>query len=330
MKSIIYNPFTPIPKSEKSHIRGWSMMWAQRLNAEIADKHTNLLDFDNIYIDHGVNFSGALNLFGGFNEDIVANCYNLMEAVENGSKLFSLDWNINTCDYITQIEKRIGAKTTSSAVDENFLVRFAETLALAKTLEMEKLPLEKWIIGDSHTLAFSMPDQSITRLNGKTLYSAMEKEGFNNFIRGSLKPKNLKEITLCLGSIDIRFHCLRLNQFTAKQFADRYANQVMLLQDNLGIPIKVCAPVPIEHEKRRLPKTGQYQGQNFYGDRWQRLKYTLDFIEYLDHYCLDFEMVMPPKEWYLMDGQKYAEEIMELSSSVHIAPKNYRSILNWN
>ena len=30
-----------------------------------------------------------------------------------------------------------------------------------------------------------------------------------------------------------------------------------------------------------------------------------------------------------MDGEQYANEIMELSSSVHIAPKKYRSIINW-
>jgi len=328
IKSIIYNPFTPIPKSEKSHIRGWAMMWAQRLNANIAEKDTNLLDYDHIYIDHGVNFSGSLNLFGGFNDDIVANCYNLMEAVDNGAKLYSLDHNIHECRYIEQIEKRIGANTTSSAVDEDFLINFAETLSLAKVMTMDKLPLEKWIIGDSHTLAFSTQDQAITRLNGQTLYGAMEK-GINSFIRSNPKPQNLKEITLCLGSIDIRFHCLRTNKFTAKEFADRYANLVILLQDRLKIPVKVCAPVPIEHELRRLPKTGQYEGQNFYGDRQERLKYTLDFIERLDSYCLDFETVMPPKEWYSMPGNQYAQEIMELSSSVHIAPKNYRSILNW-
>ena len=87
----------------------------------------------------------------------------------------------------------------------------------------------------------------------------------------------MKEITLCLGSIDIRFHLLRLKTFTAKEFADLYARQIINFQRLTNIPIKVCAPVPIEHELRKLPKTGQFEGQNFYGARWERLKFTFDF-----------------------------------------------------
>jgi hypothetical protein len=329
-KSIIFNPFTPIPKSEKSHIRGWAMMWAQRLDADIATKETDLLDYENIYIDHGVNFHGSLNLFGGFNDDIVSNCYNLMHAVDNEAKLFSLDWKIKDCNYISQIEKRIGAKTTSEMVDFNFLERFENILNKAKYLPMESLNLDKWIIGDSHTLAFSTKDQVITRLNGQTLYNAIYKKGLDSFLHYQNKPKKIKEITLCLGSIDIRFHLLRLKTFTAKEFADLYAKEIIKWQNFYNIPIKVCAPVPIEHELRKLPKTGQFEGQNFYGARWERLKFTFDFIKYLSDYCFDFDLIQPPKEWYTMPGDEYAREIMELHSSVHIAPKYYRSIYNWN
>jgi hypothetical protein len=55
MKSVIFNPFTPIPKSDKSHVKGWSIVWSQRLNADIATKDIDLMNYDHIYIDHGVN-----------------------------------------------------------------------------------------------------------------------------------------------------------------------------------------------------------------------------------------------------------------------------------
>lgn len=329
-KSIIYNPFTPIPKSEKSHIRGWAMMWAQRLDSDIATKETDLLDYENIYIDHGVNFHGSLNLFGGFNDDIVSNCYNLIDAIDNGAKLFSLDWKIKDCNYISQIEKRIGSKTTSEMVDFDFLEKFEKILNKAKYLPMDALNLDKLIIGDSHTLAFSTPDQIIARINGQTLYNAIFKKGLYDFLKNHFNWSNIKEITLCLGSIDIRFHLLRLKTFTAKEFADLYSKEIISYQNYYSIPIKVCAPVPIEHELRKLPKTGQFEGQNFYGARSERLKFTLDFIKYLSDYCFDFDIIEPPKEWYTMPGDEYAKEIMELSSSVHIAPKYYRSIYNWN
>ena len=52
---MIINPFSPIPKSDKSHTRGWSIIWSQRLNCDIGDKNTIYKDCETLYIDHGVN-----------------------------------------------------------------------------------------------------------------------------------------------------------------------------------------------------------------------------------------------------------------------------------
>ena len=262
MKSIIFNPFTPIPKSNKSHVKGWSIVWSQRLNADIATKDIDLLDYEKIYIDHGVNFSGSLNLFGGFNDEVVSRFYNLNDALNNGTKLFSLDRNIHLCHYPDQIIKRIGAKTTSEIVDIDFVTTCSEKLALAKTMLMSDLNLSKSIIGDSHTSAFSIKDQEIYRFNVKTLYRTL-RNGLYDFIKQNIKKK-YKEITICLGSIDIRFHCLKPGRWTAKEFVDKYAKQVLYCQDKLKIKFSVCAPVPIEFEGRKIPGTGQHKGNNFY------------------------------------------------------------------
>lgn len=327
MKSIIFNPFTPIPKSNKSHVKGWSIIWSQRLNADIATKDTDLLNYEKIYIDHGVNFSGSLNLFGGFNEEVVNRVFNLFDALDNGSKLYSLDQSIIDCDYINQIKKRIGAKTTSQMVDIEFVQKCKNHFDSAKTILMSDLNLTKAIIGDSHTAAFSIKDQAIYRFNGKTLYSSL-RDGLYDFIKVNTKNK-YEEITISLGSIDIRFHCLKHGRWTAKEFADKYAKQVIYCQDKLKTKFVVCSPVPVEFEGRKIPGTGQHKGNNFYGSRQQRLDYTLKFIDRLSDYFLDFDLISPPKEWYEMDGEKYAKEIMELSSSVHIAPTHYRSTINW-
>lgn len=332
MKSVIVNPFTPIPKSDKSHVRGWAMVWAQRLGADIATKDTDLSGYEKIYIDHGVNFSGAMNLFGGFTDDIVDRFNSMIESVNKSAKLYSLDWHIHDCNYVDQIEKRICAKTTSERVDFDFLVDVEELLSQAKKLTMGSLDLPGMILGDSHSVAYSNQNQMIKRINGQTLYSAM-KQGLYEWILNnsvSFETTNLEVIELCLGSIDIRFHALQQDRWSAKEFAQKYAQQVISAQDEMSIQINVCAPVPIEFEERRIPKTGQYKGVNFNGSRQERLDYTLRFIEELDNYCCDFDLIMPPKEWYEMDGEQYAKDIMELSSSVHIAPRNYRSTLGWS
>lgn len=330
MKYAILNPFTPIPKSLKSHVRGWSIVWAQRLSlhdnciVDILSKFTgeDLKAYDKIFIDHGANFSGQLNLFGGLSEDIYDNLRHL-DSVK--AQIVSLDWSINDIDYVTQMEKRLGAKTTSSSWNLDNLFDLDLMFCSMKMKTMRGLPFSKVIMGDSHCQAFSMPDQRIERRNGQTLHNALEM-GLVEYIKSNGGPSG--ELDLCLGSIDIRHHALRL-EICPKQFARRYAEEVIKAQDYFESAINVWGPVPIEHEERKIPGTGQYKGQNFYGSREERKRFTHDFITTLDGY-VDFDTYTCPLHWYLMDGKEYAEEIMEANSSVHIAPLNYRSILGWS
>jgi hypothetical protein len=50
-----------------SHTHGWALSWAENLGVPI--------NYDNdpineIYVDHGVNFGGSLNLFGGYTQEL--------------------------------------------------------------------------------------------------------------------------------------------------------------------------------------------------------------------------------------------------------------------
>lgn len=335
MKSIIVNPFTPIPKSDKSHVRGWSMLWANRLGAEIGTKEVDVRNYDTIYIDHGVNFSGSLNLFGGFNDEVANRVIQLIEAIQNGSEVISLDWSMEECNYVDQIQKRIGSKTTSDLVDFDFLDNLYNYTRGIFTRTWGSIPSDNIILGDSHSLAFMDSNQIIKRINGQLLYSALNK-GLSNFILEHLTDfydhdiSDIKTVRLCLGSIDIRHHVLKDGRMSADEFAKVYACQIIEAQNKLGIKIQACIPVPIEHEGRKIPGTGQYEGRNFLGSRQERLDYTLEFIQSLsDEAVFDFDIVYAPKPWYEMDGEIYAKEIMELASSVHIAPRNYKSILGW-
>ncbi len=328
MRSIIVNPFTPIAKSEKSHVRGWAMLWAQRLNADIANKDSSLEGYDRIYIEHGVNFSGSMNLFGGFNDEVFQQVIKLMAAAKSGAKLFSLDWDIDKCDYVAQVEKRVGAKTTASGVDIDFIMELDDVLSSVENYTMADLGLPKLILGDSHSGAFSLPEQAIGRINGQLLHSAM-RTPLLQFAKDN-GAEQYQELTFCLGSIDIRFHTLRLNLEGPEKLAEKYAQQLIEVRDKLEIPIAACAPVPIEFEGRRIPKTGQYNGVNFNGSRQERLDYTLGFTDVLDDYWADFALITPPQDWYKMDGEHYAKCIMEAGSSVHIAPINYNSIEGWS
>lgn len=334
--SVIVNPFTPIPKSDKSHTRGWAMLWAERLNADIATKDTDLSEYKNIYIDHGVNFSGSLNLFGGFTDECYEGCENLITAFNGDSKLFSLDLDITDIDYVGQIESRIGGRTTSKFVNTEFLNDLEEALNSAETWDMDKIESDHIIIGDSHSLAYSSKDSRIYYQNGSTLYSTLKlgvAETIHDRVHRGTKYRDYKTVDLCFGSIDNRFHACRLD-IDPRQVAKNYVEQCVFASKQLRTKINICTPVPIEHESRRIPKSGMYKGQPFYGTYCERTEWLNDFIDHLCDYieksdttCVN--LIGPPEEWYYMDPYDYMKEIMELGSSVHIAPKNYRSIKGW-
>lgn len=341
-EATIINPFNPIPNSDRSHVRGWAMIWEQRLNSELTNVSIGIKPkekYNFLAFDHGVNFSGGLNLFGGFTDKNAEQCQDLIDRVNNGSELYSLDWNMNWCNYIESLRARIGKNSSSNLLTQEMCDSLEEIFDKSETITMEKMfssgNSRKLIIGDSHTVAFSKETQMISKINGQLLYSALQ-EGLVNFIEKNSwslfknhNKKVLDNITLCLGSIDIRFHCVNSGRDSAKKFAQLYSSEIKKASDYFQTDFTVCAPVPVEHEDRKIPKTGQYKGNNFVGSRKERLKYTLDFINELEKNFLDFCVLKPPIEWYEMDGKKYAEKIMELNSSVHIAPKNYNSITDW-
>lgn len=322
--SVIFNPFTPIPKHPKSHVRGWSMAWADRLGADIADLNTDLTKYRTMYLDFGVNFSGAINLFGGFNDEVFDRCNNMLDAIKRGSELVLLD-SRPTNPNIS--EPRIGKASSSRRLTRRWATVFDMVINRASVISMHNLIKKSAIIGDSHTTAFASSSDAILRRNGVTLHSFISAP--LEFIR-NYNLNDYEHITMCLGSVDIRFHLVgRNDRELPKKLAQAYGEAVKKVREHHKfIPIYVCAPVPVEYEGRRIPKSGHYKGVPFNGSREARLEYTLKFRREL--YQRFDAVISPPNDWYYMDGEQYANEIMELGSSVHIAPTCYRSILKWS
>ena len=170
------------------------------------------------------------------------------------------------------------------------------------------------MVGDSHTIAFSSSTDRVYRNDGKTLFGAI-KAGLGSFLRGTT-PKG--RVSLCFGSIDIRHHLLRRDNPGIADLVAKYIEQGNELADDVWY----CAPVPVEYEDRKIPKSGFYKGTPFYGTFAERRELTDMFINEL--YKRTDKVIQPPKEWYTMDGEKYAKTYMEFGSSFHIAPPFYR------
>ena len=309
---IITNPISNIPKKEKSHTRGWAAAWSRQLGAQINHKCTaDILDHDVVYLEHGANFQGSLNLFGGATEEI----YDRINLVASCKNVISLDHD--QPNWGEQLRKRIGAKTTYPGITEDWCDHLTKRLSTIQSFKQEDVSLDNIIIGDSHTIAFADSTDRIYRYDGKTLHGAMEL-GFNELLRGS----PAKKITLCFGSVDIRHHLLR-HETDIPSLVARYVDT----GDKMSADVQYCYPVPVEFEGRRIPKSGFYKKTPFFGSFEERREVTKQFCSELEKNAPG-RCVTPPADWYTMDGEEYANTIMEHGSSFHISPPFYRTS-NW-
>lgn len=321
MGVVITNPTANIPVAPKSHTRGWSQMWADQLLARIDHKCSeNITTAEIVCIDHGVNFGGTLNLFGGANEEV----FNKFNNIMNSKLVISLD--IQMPDYGAMLKQRIGATTTYSGITEEWCDKLSSMLNNCNYIDQYKMcHANKYgiTIGDSHSTAFAAKNDRVFRTNGKTLFSVL-KSGLESELHG-VNVSN-KTVLFQFGSIDIRHHILRNNTNISSMVED-YVKQGKVIADKHNCNVQFCAPVPVEYEGRKLPKTGYYKGTPFFGTRQERYDATMEFIGALDKFS-NGNIVTVPYEWYTMDPEEYANTYMEMGGSVHIAPIFYRS-QNW-
>ena len=284
-----------------------------------------LCDFARILIDPGVNFTGTLNFFGGLTEIYFNHLVDLVEAWKRGVEIYSLEEDLSRPEIYEQFRGRIGKRTTDPRFCAAFVNDLEEMLKQCETRRYLDLNDERIMIGDSHATAFADGNQSIKKENGKLLYSIL-RDGLTEYLKVRI-TRATKEVTLCFGSIDLRFHVCRLKTDPGK-LAYKYLEAVRQAEEDLDIKIKICAPVPVEHEERKIPKTGQYRGKNFFGTREERHQATMEFFLTLMNNVDPFDLINPPISWYYLSGEAFAKKYMERGGSVHISPEKYRSN-NW-
>ena len=298
---MITGTFNKIPRKKNSHGYGWARTWAENLNVGI---NHNGDPVEILYLDHGVNFGGGLNLFGGFNDELKQRIDNFLLA----DKVYSLDMPMP--EYGNMLAKRKDVK------DKEWCTRVQDKCNQAKTLLSTDLDTDWLTIGDSHTAAFAPEGSMIIKTDGLTLNGQI-KSNFQYVLDHMAKCNNLIGVTLCFGNIDIRHHLCRLNVDPRDMWID-----LKRFGDWLPVPVEYSVPWPIEFEGRRLPKTGYYKHQPFWGTHYER-KMMLDrVIDTMD--MVEMNKVMYPTEWLKMDPEVFAKTKMESTSSVHISPEVYR------
>lgn len=319
MKTLVTSPFTHVSSNIHSHRAAQAAIYANQLEEigfdvhldRTGDIHPDINSFEEIYVYHGNDWGGSLNLFGGMKN--YGGIDNLIRYSQFKGTVYSL-W-IDHPKYTEMLEVRMKGDIHPdwAKVDWENLKRMENT---AKTVKQIR-PTHKVVAGDSHAICMYRPGWFVNSVPFKTLHGAL-KEGLQSFI-----SPNHDIAEFYFGNIDVRHHLMRQPnpEEATRDLANRYYDQL----SNLDLA-KVYAYelLPIENESRALPKTGYYKGTPFYGDWASRETVRLIFKDEMKKLCAQGNVNFI--EWvdYLMNDQGELDfEHMEKPKSVHLSRASY-------
>jgi len=185
------------------------------------------------------------------------------------------------------------------------------TISWYNTFLAHGLVSRKGVVGDSHALSVWKPGHSLDFTAGRTLHGFLKRETVEEI------NSRFDEVILYFGNIDLRFHLMRQEnpqQATADLF-NRYVEFAKQLKKATLVEL-----LPVEHESRKIPGTGLYKKQSFFGTREERMQVREIANEIINNSGL--EVIQWPSEWIDSDGTKMLD-ILEMKQSVHLRPKQY-------
>jgi hypothetical protein len=253
-------------------------------------------NYDLLYVCEGVNFvAGSFNVPGGPQKLHTEKMKAIAEF--RGELRYS-----NSLFDFNKFNQRLKVEGT-----------FPETNSISwyNTFLAHGLVSRKGVVGDSHALSVWKPGHSLDFTAGRTLHGFLKRETVEEI------SNRFDEVTLYFGNIDLRFHLMRQEnpqQATADLF-NRYVDFAKQLKKATLVEL-----LPVEHESRKIPGTGLYKKQPFFGTRAERMQLREIANEIINNSGL--EVIQWPSEWIDEDGTKMLD-ILEMKQSVHLRPKHY-------
>ena len=302
MKAAVIGMLNNVGNSQSHHGGGYYHVMMSILKSEhiVGDLDVNpdpstWNQYERLYILEGVNYQeNIFNFIGGPQPEHRAK----LEAM---AKFKGLAIAVNVPIDLNVFNKRFG-------IDHQFSV--INTINFAK---LHGDVTRKLVRGDSHSLSAWRPGFGLDRTDGKTLF------GFLKDADSLIQEWNQKydETVTYFGNIDLRFHLMRQSnpKEATKELFNRYVEFSLKLNSNTIIGL-----LPVENESRKLPGTGLYLKQPFFGSRQERMELreiAHDIIRQsgCKHYIW-------PDSWIDEDGMAMFE-YMEPKQSVHLKPKYY-------
>jgi len=350
-KSLVVAPFIPVAAFMASHRAAQGVIYADMVKQATGDDvYVNFggnvthdfNDFDKLYVYHGNDWSGGLNLYGG--TEGFPYPWNFANMTQFKGEVYSLaipfpDYHKQLTEKLTQ--DRGNGRTPSSdwdRVDWNNLLRMEQVPVLYHPNKTSKL-----VIGDSHSICMYRPGWTINSVPYKTLRGAMRR-GFVSFISDVYDDlSELTDLEIYFGNIDLRHHLCRKETKegtdlwpTPTELADQYFTQASTLfaGDINGLTnlksIGLYELLPCEEEARKLPQSGYFMKKPFWGSWEERMAARKEFNDRLELLANRFNNGVRFIRWtdYLLNTKGelnlYA---MEYKKSVHLSRMSYP---HWN
>jgi len=379
MAKYIMSPYLPhaSPKkdgSQPSHRAGWALLNSKQLDAPLLHNNDIPDDCTTLYLEPGMEFSGEQKSFnmalsGKMWNGLYLRMKRIADFVDKGGKIVLVDHiidNNKSVDWGERLysrKKNYDAQVVKGKADDTFGQLFPDDVEKIKRGTLPGTPSyfqkdyksNKLTFGDSHAISAWLEGSKCSRNDGLTLNGAL-KRGFDSFI-DEMEMDQLSTIRFYLGNIDVRHHLCRLypNQQErlreVQRLAIKYVREVLKVKNKYKVKyVGIVELLPIEHECRRLPKTGNYKGQPFWGTAAERMEVRNVFnatlkrlqgefggftiIEWPTEYTYQEDLTVPlkslsgvfkthPEEEVTFKKGMLRFDVMEKPHSVHIAPTYY-------
>lgn len=303
-----------------SHKSGWAFHLANQLKhagysnvSVITDNSAwKADDFDVILIEHGMEFKGNFNIFGGANDDLY---HQIIRMFAPGIRMYSLHHDMPCVG--TLIEKRL---KTGSDLFKTLETQIEDAKAICASIpKVDRIQnTDKLCFGDSHSFSQYTPGYMTDRHDGLTLFGTLRR-GIRSYV-----PENITTLRIYLGNIDIRHHLMRQDN-PSKSLKDMVSNYEKQLIDLEIENIEVIQALPIENESRPLPKTGYYKDTPFAGTWAERTELVKEFNKLVEAMCeRNGWSTWQHPTVFLNSFGELTFDVMEKPKSVHIAREYYR------
>lgn len=304
-----------------SHKSAWPHMLANQLinagyhnTTVITSVDEDWTQYDRIILDHGMEFKGTFNIFGGANDDL----YHQLNRLFCGVRMYSMHHDMPDIGELITKRLKTGSELFKTLEDK---IELATEIckSVPRVDHIDKT--DKLCFGDSHSFSMYTPGFMCDRNDGLTLFGTLRR-GLDGYVYPWVKS-----LRVYLGNIDIRHHLMRQDKpaEALKKMVLDYENQLLQLQERGVEEIEVIQALPIENESRKLPKTGYYKGTPFAGTWAERTELVKQFNRAIDEMCErnGWDCYEHP-EVYTNTLGELSFDVMEKPKSVHLSREYYR------